>query len=84
MLLKTDFGPLAIDTELDAKITSEGGFLTSLSFHDRQRLRRVTKMVHMKHYPTEMITDREADRIIEAMAPETQKYLIERMWEQVK
>lgn len=84
MLVKNDFGPLAIDTVLEARIEREGGFLTSLSFQDRQRLRKITKGIHMKHYPQELLTDREADRIIEAMAPDTQKYLIERMWEHIK
>jgi hypothetical protein len=38
----------------------------------------------MRYYPSEMITDREADRMIEVIAPETQRYLIERMWDRVK
>lgn len=84
LLLPQGDGPLPLDVELDARVQSEGGFLSELSFTDRQRLRKVTKMAHMKHYPTEQMTDREADRIIEVMAPATQKYLIERMWEQVK
>ena len=84
MKIETPYGPLAVDTKLLAKAESEGGFLSQLSWKDRQRLRRITRAVHMKHYPQEMITDREADRIIEAMVPSTQQYLIERMWEQVR
>jgi len=83
-LVRTGYGPLAIDTKLDLKVQREGGFLSELTFTDRQRLRKVVKKVHMQHYPTEMITDAEADKMIEAIAPETQRYLIERMWEQVK
>lgn len=79
-----DRNPLPIDHRLNVKVETEGGFISQLSFKDRQRLRKVTKMVHMKHYPTEMITDREADRMIEAMGPETMQYLIERKWEDVK
>lgn len=82
--ITTPYGPLAVDTKLLAKAEDEGGFLSQLSWKDRQRLRRITRAVHMKHYPQELITDYEADRIIEAMAPSTQQYLIERMWEQVK
>lgn len=82
--IQTGYGPLAVDTKLLAKHEDEGGFLSQLSWKDRQRLRRITKAVHMKHYPQEMISDYEADRIIEAMAPSTQQYLIERMWEQIK
>lgn len=83
-LIQTGYGPLALDTRLDLKAQTEGGFLSELSFTDRQRLRKVVKKVHMKFYPTEMITDLEADKMIEAIAPETQRYLIERMWEQIK
>jgi hypothetical protein len=79
-----DTSPLPVDHRLDIKIRAEGGFISQLSFKDRQRLRKVTKMVHMKHYPTEMISDHEADRIIEAMAPETMTYLIERKWDDIK
>ena len=78
-----DHVELPFDARIDARVQKEGGFSTQLSFKDRQRLRAVTKQVHMKHYPTEMISDREADRIIEAMAPETMKYLIERLWEKL-
>lgn len=84
LILPPGADPLPVDHVLDARVQKEGGFLSQLSFHDRQRLRKVVKQVHMQHYPTEMITDREADKMIEAIAPETQKYLIERMWEQVK
>lgn len=84
LLVDTGMGPLALDVQLDLKVQKEGGFLSELSFQDRQRLRKVVKKVHMQHYPQEMITDREADRMIEAIAPETQRYLIERMWEQIK
>lgn len=76
--------PLPIDYALDARVEEEGGFTSQLSWQDRQRLRKVTKAVHMKHYPQELLTDREADRMIEAMGPSTQKYLIERMWDQIK
>ncbi len=44
-------------------------FITSLSFHDLKRLRKVVKAYHMAHYPALHFTDREADRIIEALGP---------------
>lgn len=47
-----------------------GSFLSSLSFHDLQRLRAVVKRVHMRYHPPELYTDREADRIIEALGPQ--------------
>lgn len=44
-------------------------FITALSFHDLKRLRKVVKQYHMAHYPALHFTDREADRIIEALGP---------------
>ncbi len=41
-------------------------FLNSLSLKDRRRLRTIVKATHLKHYPTHMITDYEADKLVEA------------------
>lgn len=73
-----------LDAKLDARVTIEGGFSTNLSFTDLQRLRKVVKGVHLKNYPQHMLTDYEADRLIDVLAPETQKYLIEKHWAQIK
>lgn len=56
--------------------TMPGGFSTQLSWKDRLRLRAITKRVHMKNYPGHLITNYEADRIIDVMAPETWVFLI--------
>lgn len=45
-------------------------FLSSLSWDSLQKLRAIVKQVHMKHYPTHMATDYEADKIIEALGPD--------------
>jgi hypothetical protein len=75
---------LAIDHKLDAKVEKEGTYTSQLSWPDRLKLRAIVRKVHMQHYPTEHCTDKEADRIIEAMGPETERYLLERLWEKVK
>lgn len=46
-------------------------FLNSLSLKDRNRLRTIVKKVHLKNYPTHMITDYEADKLVEAFGEET-------------
>ena len=46
-------------------------FLNSLSLKDRRRLRIIVKRVHLKSYPTHMITDYEADKLVEAFGEET-------------
>lgn len=53
-------------------------FLASLSHADLQRLRRITKQVHMSKYPKDFMTDREADRIIEAIGPEVVERMLRR------
>ena len=44
-------------------------WLGSLSFDDLQKLRQVVRKVHMKNYPASHMTEREMDRIIEAIGP---------------
>lgn len=46
------------------------GFLSNLSYDDLSRLREVAKKVFLQYNPPEFYTDREADKIIEAMGPE--------------
>ena len=46
-------------------------FLKSLSLKDRRRLRTIVKRDHLKNYPTHMITDYEADKLVEAFGEET-------------
>lgn len=45
-------------------------FLNTLSQPERDTLRRVVKVVHMKHHPKDFVNDYEADKIIEAIGPE--------------
>jgi hypothetical protein len=46
-------------------------FLNNLSIKDRKRLRTIVKKTHLQHYPTHMITDYEADKLVEAFGEET-------------
>ena len=45
-------------------------FLNNLSLKDRRRLRTIVKKTHLKHYPTHMITDYEADKLADAFGEE--------------
>jgi hypothetical protein len=42
-----------------------------LSKEDRNLLRVVVKQVHLKHFPKEFITNREADKLIASLLPNT-------------
>jgi|TARA_R100000951_G_scaffold116012_2_gene126142 hypothetical protein len=46
-------------------------FLNTLSLKDRNRLRTIVKKTHLKHYPTHMITNKEADKLVESFGEET-------------
>ena len=70
--------PLPVNEKLLIDVHQHGSFTTRLKYEDLQKLRAILKRVHMANYPTEMITDREADRIIDVLGPETQEYLIRR------
>jgi len=65
----------APDEETSGLLSAES-FLATISVKDRDRLRQVVKKVHLRHVPGDMITDREADRVIEAMGPITREKLI--------
>ena len=47
------------------------GWIGRLDWPSLQRLRDVTKRILMKHYDPAFVTDREADKIIDAMGPYT-------------
>lgn len=46
------------------------GFLANLKPHELRRLREVIKKTHMAYWPERHKTDRECDKIIEALGPE--------------
>jgi hypothetical protein len=46
-------------------------FLNTLSLKDRNRLRTIVKNTHLKYYPTHMITNKEADKLVESFGEET-------------
>jgi|TARA_B110000908_G_scaffold63081_1_gene76679 hypothetical protein len=45
-------------------------FMNTLSQPERDTLRRVVKVVHMKHHPKDFVNNYEADKMIEAIGPE--------------
>lgn len=51
-------------------------FLASISVEDLRLLRKVVLNVHMAHYPSNFLSDYEADRVIEAFGEETCQNLI--------
>ena len=50
--------------------------INTLSQRERDTLRRVVKVVHMKHHPKDFVNDYEADKIIEAIGPEVAARMI--------
>ena len=64
------------EVPLRAKSTAGAVILSQLSFHELSILRDAVKRVYLKHYPAEFFTTREADRMIEALAPDVAERLI--------
>ncbi len=50
---------------------------TKYSIKEIDTLRTVVKSQHMKHYPKEMVTNYEADRIIESLSEQAREKLYE-------
>jgi len=50
---------------------------TKYSIREIETLRTVVKSQHMKHYPKEMVTNYEADRIIESLSEQAREKLYE-------
>ena len=55
-----------------------GSYSSQLSLTDRERLRQIVKRVHMRNYPTDMITDYEADKMIDAIGPKVGFQMIQK------
>ena len=62
----------------DDLLIGSGSYTSRLSPIDQYRLRAVVKATHLKSYPKEMITDYEADKLIDALGPKVGQDLIER------
>jgi len=45
-------------------------FVSTLSVQDLNRLRAIVKKVHLSYYPKDMITNYEADKLIESFGSE--------------
>lgn len=50
-------------------------FINTLSWEELQMLRRIVKKVHLAYVPQDFATDKECDKLIEAIGPE----IVERM-----
>ena len=57
---------------------------SQIPLRDLQRLRVVVKNNHMKHYPKDKVTDKEADRIIESIEVVTKQNSDKRILKIVK
>jgi len=51
-------------------------FINTLSQPERDTLRRVVRLVHMKHYPKDFVNEYEIDKVIESIGPEIAERMI--------
>ena len=80
--LKEKYG--TVGGKLDTQKPNSQNAHFDISFQDRQRLRTIVKKVHFKNYPKEFITDKEADKLIEALGPKVAEDMIRKYINQVK
>jgi len=59
-------------------------FTSTISWPDRLRLRQIVKKYHLRHYPTDKLTDVECDKLIDAWGAETAGKLIKQAVDQGK
>lgn len=62
--------PFAIIPEAD------GGFTTTLSLRDRARLHKIIRKVHLRYLPSELLTAKECDKLLDAFGPKVQETLL--------
>ena len=46
-------------------------FISTIKGSELDVLRKIVKNINMKHYPKEFVTDYEADKFIDSLAPST-------------
>ena len=68
-------------TAIHKPTLESGSFSTALSFSDRQLLRKVVRKVHMENYPEHLMTDTEADRIIDSFGPSVSERMLRKLQE---
>lgn len=51
-------------------MNDSGSFSSTISAADRERLRQIVRKIHLKHYPTEKLTNYEVDKLIDAWGAE--------------
>lgn len=54
-----------------------GGFSTTLSFADRQRLHKVLQKIHLRWVPNHMLNEYECDKLLDAWGPAVQQKLLQ-------
>lgn len=47
-----------------------------ISMADRRKLRTIVKKVHLKFLPSDLVTDKECDKLIESLGPRVREKLL--------
>jgi hypothetical protein len=55
---------------------ASGGFSTTLSYKDRQRLHKIIRKVHLRYLPSHLLTATECDKLLDAFGPKVQETLL--------
>ena len=69
---------------IDEVVNLENRRIFNISLQERRRLRQIVKKVHMKYFPIEAVTDKEADKVIESLGPQIREKLLKEHIDKVK
>jgi len=72
------------NTNIDSEVNLETRKQFPLSFQERERLRKIVKKVHLKYLPESFLTNKEADKLIEALGPTVREKLLKEYIDRVK
>ena len=66
---------MSID-KTDEVVNLENRQLFNISLAERRKLRQIVKKVHLRYLPEDLITDKEADKLIESLGPKIRENLL--------
>ena len=62
--------------KIDQLVNLENRQIFVISMEERRKLRTIVKKVHLKFLPSNLVTDKEADKMIESLGPSIREKLL--------
>ena len=62
--------------KIDQLVNLDNRKIFVISMADRRKLRIIVKKIHLKFLPSNLVTDKEADKLIESLGPTVKEKLL--------